>query len=500
MAKILLPELKEEERKIRKAAEALDVKLPETRGPFGINLIALSFLIGGISSVGTTFTDIFGSRVNVWSVVSRTIVGVVSLFVAYGLIKKLRWSLWLFGLLLIVSIFFNPVLAVLYVLVLVYLLTCKDIFKKGKLDNLMEGLGRIILRLTYGLSGKTPKESDKFDIITIGSATRDVLIKSQEFKILKDEQFATGQAECFALGSKIEIKDIVFTSGGGGTNMAVTFARQGLKTACIGTIGEDLDGEEIIDELIREEVNTDYFQRNIDEKDSVRTAYSVILVHPSAERTILSYKGEGQHFDVGKVPFDKLKTNWLFLDSLGGHYDLLETAVKWAKSKDIKIATNPGGKELEHGLDKLKILLENADIVVMNQEEAAGLARIDYKKEDEIFKFMDKIVKGIFIMSKGPEGVAVSDGKNTRPNGSSGRIYKAGIPDSPVVERTGAGDAFSSGFVAEYIKSGDMEKAIQFATANASSVVSKFGSKAGILKKGDWGPWPLVEVEKSPLN
>jgi ribokinase len=75
-------------------------------------------------------------------------------------------------------------------------------------------------------------------------------------------------------------------------------------------------------------------------------------------------------------------------------------------------------------------------------------------------------------------------------------LYSAGVPDSPVVERTGAGDAFNSGFVCEYIRSDNIKKAIQFATANASSVVTKWGAKAGILKKGDWGPWPLVEVEE----
>ena len=89
-------------------------------------------------------------------------------------------------------------------------------------------------------------------------------------------------------------------------------------------------------------------------------------------------------------------------------------------------------------------------------------------------------------MTKGPDGVVVSDGKN---------IYSAGIPDSPVVERTGAGDAFSSGFVVEYIRLGDVAKAIQFATANASSVVTQYGAKAGILRKGEWGSWKLVEVK-----
>ena len=81
----------------------------------------------------------------------------------------------------------------------------------------------------------------------------------------------------------------------------------------------------------------------------------------------------------------------------------------------------------------------------------------------------------------------VSDQKN---------IYRAGIPDSPKVERTGAGDAFVSGFTAQYILSnGDITKSIQFATANASSVVAQYGPKAGILHKGDWGLWPLVEVK-----
>jgi ribokinase len=324
-----------------------------------------------------------------------------------------------------------------------------------------------------------------FDIISIGSATRDVFLRSEQFKIIEDKDFVTGQAECVALGSKIEIKEIVFTSGGGGTNAAVTFARQGLRTACISAVGFDSDGQEIINELEREGIYTGYFQKNTGDKKT-RTAYSVILVHPNAERTILSYKGEGQNFDVKKIPFHKLKTKWLFLDSLGGHYDLLEAAVRWAKDNKVNIATNPGGKELEHGLDKLKLLLENSKIVIMNQEEASFLSGIDYEKEEEIFEFMDKIINGIFIMSKGPKGVLVSDGK---------KIYKAGIPDSPVVERTGAGDAFSSGFVAEYFKNGNIERAIQFATANASSVVNKFGAKEGILKKDDWGPWPLVEVE-----
>ncbi|MEK7616188.1 MAG: carbohydrate kinase family protein [Patescibacteria group bacterium] len=298
-----------------------------------------------------------------------------------------------------------------------------------------------------------------FDIISIGSATRDVLMQSDAFEHAK-------------AGSKVEIKKLVLVTGGGGTNYAVTFARQGLKTACIGVIGDDANGAEVLRELEGEGIDVSMFEKHHDDM----TAYSVIMVRPDAERTILSYKGEGQHFNASELDFSKLQSKWLFLDSLGGHYDLFEKLVQHAMKNSMKIACNPGGKELEHGLEKLKPLFAHMDILLMNKEEAEGLA-----------PDLRPYVKGILSISDGPRGVTVYDKDTT---------YTAGIPDSPVVERTGAGDAYGSGFVSEYIRSGSIEKAIQFGTANASSVVTKFGSKAGILKSGDWGPWPLVEVKK----
>lgn len=325
-----------------------------------------------------------------------------------------------------------------------------------------------------------------FDIISIGSATRDIFIGTDDFKSFKSDEYSSGQAMCFSLGSKLEIKKLVLTSGGGGTNAAVTFAGQGFKTACIGVVGKDLNGREILNELENEGVDTQYFQKHDDDL----TAYSVVLVDKSGERTILSYKGEGQHLEAARIPFDKLRARWLFLDSLGGHYDILEGAISWAVKNGVKIASNPGSKELAHGLDKLKPLLKNISIFWLNQEEAAGLLGLDINNEKEIFQTMDSLIDGVFVMTKGPKGMAVSDSKN---------IYTARVPDSPVVERTGAGDASCSGFISEYMRSGDIIKAIQYGTANASSVVAQYGAKAGILKKDDWGQWEPVKVEQIQL-
>ena len=322
------------------------------------------------------------------------------------------------------------------------------------------------------------------DIITIGSATRDVLLKSEGVELRRHSDSPSGEEQCFPLGAKIPIKELVFSTGGGATNAAVTFARQGLKTGCVGVVGDDFNGKEVIKELKREKIKL-FFTVH---KDNF-TAYSVILVHPNAERTILSYRGEGQHLEVEKIPWKKLKAKWFFLDSLGGRLELFEKAFEHITARNFKIAFNPGGKELELGLEKLKPYLAEVDIFSVNKEEGETLLEMQNNSSaEEVLKGLDKLVKGITVLTLGPNGVLVSDKKN---------IYQAKTPDSPRVERTGAGDAFVSGFVSQYIISaGDIMKSIQFATANASSVVAQYGSKAGILKKDDWGPWPLVEVRK----
>jgi len=130
-------------------------------------------------------------------------------------------------------------------------------------------------------------------------------------------------------------------------------------------------------------------------------------------------------------------------------------------------------------------LLDKIDILIVNQEEASLLTQSDFKNEEEIFKKLDQLVKGIAVMTKGPEGVVVSDGK---------KIYSAGIPKSGLVDRTGAGDAFSAAFVAGWIEKEDISYAIQLATANATSVVQKMGATNGLLKKGEWGEWEKVKV------
>ncbi|MBU1289800.1 carbohydrate kinase family protein [Patescibacteria group bacterium] len=323
----------------------------------------------------------------------------------------------------------------------------------------------------------------EYDIITLGSATQDIFMSSKNLKVIESEKFITKKGLCVPLGSKMKVDSVHFAMGGCGTNAAVTFARQGLKTAYLGLVGKDYPGQMIKDELAAQGVSTDL----LIETDKYPTAFSVILSLPETERSILKKLGACHEMTEQDIPFEKIKTKWIYAGSLSGEaYKSLGALFDFAVENKIKIAASPVGEsQLGEGLEKTRALLDKVDILIVNQEEASLLTQVDFKNEEEIFKKLDKLVKGIAVMTKGPEGVVVSDGK---------KIYSAGIPKSGLVDRTGAGDAFSAAFVAGWIEKEDISYAIQLATANATSVVQKMGATNGLLKRGEWGEWEKVKV------
>ena len=120
------------------------------------------------------------------------------------------------------------------------------------------------------------------DVITIGAATRDVFITSKKFKTKLDSDSPTDKDLVLPLGSKINIENIIFETGGGATNSAVTFARQKLETASICRIGDDPGGRAMVEQLKNEGVDTGFFIRD----KEYNTGNSIQLVTGSEERTI----------------------------------------------------------------------------------------------------------------------------------------------------------------------------------------------------------------------
>jgi len=313
-----------------------------------------------------------------------------------------------------------------------------------------------------------------FDIVTFGSAARDIFLKSKTFQVSAGRRFSTGEGICLASGSKIDIDNIYFASGGGGTNTAATFALQGFEVAFCGMVGDDSVGKNIIEELNDFGVDTN----NVFKTKLKSTNHSIILDPRNDERTILVYRGASGELPKEDIPLEKLQSKWFYLAPLSAKLSgSFEYLVNYAHDNNIKIAVNPGSRQLSLSVNKLKKILKNVDLFFLNKEEASKLTKIPYEKEREIFKKLDKIVSpGIVIMTKGPDGAVVSDGEF---------MYSAVAPRTKVIDTTGAGDAFASGFLSGLIQSNNnIEYAIQLGMANSVSCIQKIGAKTGLLKKG----------------
>ncbi len=324
-----------------------------------------------------------------------------------------------------------------------------------------------------------------YDIITFGSAAEDIHLRSEEFKTVNDAQnYTTGRGICLTLGSKINIDDIVFTTGGGGTNTSATFAKQGLRTAFCGAIGADASGLGIVRELKLLGIDTKFVVK----KKERHTNSSIIISSTGQDRTILVYRGASDVLGENDIPWAKIKkTKWFYLAPLTGLLcDTFEEIVNFAHKNNIKIAVNPSKEQLSLASEKLKDIFSKVDILFLNQEEASFLTKISFEDEHEIFKKIDEMCPGIAVMTKGGQGVVVSDGKY---------LYSA-MPDESrkIVDTTGAGDSFASGFLTDYIRfEGDVEKAMQFGLANSAANLSEIGAKKGLLEKDE-------EFKKMPVT
>lgn len=336
-----------------------------------------------------------------------------------------------------------------------------------------------------------------FDVIAIGSATRDNFLKGK-YPLVDSKESPSGKAYLLPYGEKLGVDYFYSTIGGNAANASVTFARHGFKTACAAKIGEDLAAKELLVRLKKDGVNT----KLIAQTKEKPTAYSVLLLSETGERTILGYHGASDTFKLEDLKLSseggsasggkKLKAKWWYLSLAGESDEMYLPLLKFAKENSIKVAFNPSGHHLKHKRQEVLDSLKDIAFLVLNKGEAAELVGISFSAEggpasgweSTAFKKLDELTPGIVAVTDGPNGVTVSDGKN---------LYKAGIfKERQVADRTGAGDSFGSGFVARLALNpmphtpDAIQDAIRFASANATSVVEQIGATEGILTKKEF--------------
>lgn len=304
-------------------------------------------------------------------------------------------------------------------------------------------------------------------ILTIGKTVQDVFLKSEEFDPHKEGKVVYTH---LPLGLKLEVEDVTFDTGGNAGNVAVTLARQGIHTSYMWTLGHDPASETVLRQLDHEGVDTS----PVVQKEIYQAGYSTILIATNGERTILNHRGvstdeHGKDLDLTAID----DADWVYPTSLAnGGLGLLKKIVDHAEKAGTKVMLNPAGPELAEP-EKLKSLLESVDILCVNKEEMQKL--VEGTTLEELVQHGLNLVP-VVIISDGPNGVVASDGKT---------VVKAGMyEDVKVIDRTGAGDAFASGFLSQWVLGKSLAESIVFASANSTSVVQYIGAKKGILHKG----------------
>ena len=305
-------------------------------------------------------------------------------------------------------------------------------------------------------------------ICALGAASQDVFLSGKGIRAQLDPQI-NEYVEEFKLGAKLDVDEVTFSTGGGATNAAVTFARQSIQSHFIGRVGKDTAAQIVLSELDKEHIDSS--QMIFDENKG--TQYSTVLLADNGERTILVYRGAANgHSVTDYESIDFAQYEWLYISTFSGAMEPLNTIISNAKKHGVKIAFNPGKGELDKP-DLLRGLLTDIDILIMNKEEAMQI--VNGQTSEELVRHA-RHYSPVIVISDGPNGVIATDG-NT--------IVEAGMYENvPVIDRTGAGDAFGSGFLSQWAQGKSLKESVIFASANSTSVVTKIGAKAGILQAG----------------
>ena len=305
-----------------------------------------------------------------------------------------------------------------------------------------------------------------FDIACVGNAKIDTFLTLHEtnkhLRLLEE----TNEL-CIKFGEKITVDKAEILVGGNAANVAVGISRLGSKTALFAEIGKDEFAQKIINTISKEKVDIS----NVKQTEGQQSSFSTII-NFKGERTIFSEHVKRLH----DFKFDQVSTKWVYLTSLGEEWaNAYNKTVDFVKKTKCRLAFNPGTLQIAAGKKSIENVLLITNVLFVNKEEATKVLSI----KDEVLS-MENLLRE--LQKLGPKIVVITDGKNgSFVIDEKGNISKKEIVETREVEKTGAGDAYSSGFLSALIQDKSISDSMDWGTKNSASVISKVGAQAGLL-------------------
>lgn len=309
------------------------------------------------------------------------------------------------------------------------------------------------------------------DVVSIGDIVTDAFIK------LIDDEAVTYENEegkwlAMHFGTKLPFDHAeVIEAVGNAANAAVAFARLDLNSAFVTNVGGDSHGRDMINALHKNGVDSRFVRINPDKKSN----YHYVLWYKD-ERTILikheEYDYHWPHLTPNEMP------KWVYFSSISEHaIEYHDQVADWLdQNPDVKLAFQPGTFQMDVGTERLKRIYARSEVLILNREEATIVGGGNHDDINDLFNKLHELGSKIVVITDGPKGAYASDGNE--------RLSMPLYPDpAPPIDRTGAGDAFASTFVAALIKGNTIEGALQWAPINSMNVVQKVGAQAGLLSE-----------------
>ncbi len=307
-----------------------------------------------------------------------------------------------------------------------------------------------------------------YDFVGIGDITVDTFLRLKEAQVVRD-----GNGEkpklCMNFADKIPYEEKYGVPAvGNSPNAAVAAARLGLKSALVTNIGSDREGDDCIEALRKENVSTEFITVGNNNKTN-----SHFVLWFEDDRTILV---KHEKYDYHLREFGEPK--WVYLSSLGEnslafHQEIL---VYLNSRPKIKLAFQPGTFQMEFGKEALAGVYKRSELFFCNKEEAQRILETNEPEIKNLLKMIAALGPKIVVITDGIKGAYSYDGKEI--------LFMRPYPDpKPPLERTGAGDAFSSTFTVALALGMDIRDALKWAPINPMSVVQQVGARAGLLTR-----------------
>jgi len=305
-------------------------------------------------------------------------------------------------------------------------------------------------------------------ILGIGNAIVDVICKVDDQylinnKLTKSTMKLVDENEFKKLLSTLKIEETV--SGGSVANSIVGLSQLGNDVGFIGKISADDLGQKYEDGLKKEKVKYLYSKK----KEPIPSGSCLILITPDSERTMCTFLGTAGKINDNDIDIQAVKDSEItfmegYLWDEGEPKKAFDKAILYANKTAMSLS------DLfcvdRHKKSFLELVKNKLDIIFANEQEFASL--IDAKDFKDVISFSKTLNKTI-VITRGEKGsIAIKDNL----------IYENSINSNlKIIDLTGAGDLFASGFLHGYINNFSIEESLQEGTNMSSKVIQVLGAR-----------------------